>query len=601
MNVVARLKDRWISWRVSRVLKRYLDSVRFQVRDSIVFLHGSAQSYEEFLDIGLKVGSVRGVEGVVNEVEWPGKAPEGRREVAASKALIGDYDVVIIGAGIIGSMIARELSKYEIRVALVDKNPDVAMGVTKANNGIIHSGLEEPLGKIKTKLCVRGNAMYDELARELGVRFKRIGGLWLITLRSMPKLKDKLPMSLYVFMLKYVVPLIVKMKAMVLGVPGVRAIRSIDEVKRLEPHVCDDVVAAIQVPTVGIVEPYELAIALVENAVENGVDTFFETEVLGFEKEDNKVVGVITNRGIIRTKIVINAAGLYADVIAELAGAKEYTIHPRKGTILLFDKRSMKYLSHEIAEIELPRPPRTKGGAINPTVSGNVMWGPTAIEVSSKEDTSTSREDVELLIDKFAKTIPSFKGKLMRIFAGVRPATFNEDFIIRPAKWVKGFIHVAGIQSPGIAAAPAIAKLVINILRHEGIRLVPKKNFKATREPELRFNELPAEKQDELIRRNPEWGNVVCQCELVTEAEVINAIERMKRIGVKTITLDGVKFRTRIMMGNCQGSFCRLRVASIISRHCGIDLWKVSLRGGGSEIGVGDVKVLLQTGVSKSG
>ncbi len=594
MKLFAKLKERWISWRVSRVLKRYPYAIRYEVRDSIVFLYGSVRSYEEYIDIGLRIGSIRGVEGVVNEIEWPGKPRRERKHVETPRHVLGEYDVVIIGAGIVGSMIARELSKYELRIALVERNPDVAMGITKANNGLVHSGLEEPLGKLKTRLCVLGNRMYDELAQELGIRFKRIGGLWLITPRSLPKLRDRLPKSLYIFVLRYVLPTLVKLKALILGVRGVRIIRDREEIKRLEPCVCDDVVAAIYVPSIGIVEPYELAIALVENAVENGVDTYFETEVIGFEKEGNRIVSVVTNRGILRTRFMINAAGLYADEVAELAGAREYTIHPRKGTILLFDKSSSRYVRHEVAEIELPRPPRTKGGGINPTVSGNVVWGPTAIEVPDKEDNSVTREEVELILGKFSHALPGFRGRVIRVFAGVRPATFTEDFIIRPAKWVKGFIHVAGIQSPGVAAAPAIAKLVVDILQREGLQLVPKKTFKARREPEPRFSELPLEKRDELIRADPRWGRIVCQCELVTEAEIVRAIERMRKIGVKTVTLDGIKFRTRAMMGKCQGSFCRLRVVSIIARECGTEIWRVPVRGPGSEIGVGDIKTLLR-------
>ena len=594
------LKDLWISWRVSRILSKYPHTIRYRVKDGVVFLHGKVGSYNEYVDIGLKIGSIRGVEGVVNNIEWDG-SPEkpikrGGEESSngVSEEVLGEYDVVVIGAGVVGSMIARELSRYLVRVALVEKNPDVAQGTTKANNGLIHSGIEEPLGKLKTKLCVRGNMLYDEIARELNVRFRRVGGLWLITPRSLPKLKGKIPDGIYSFILRYILPTLIKLKALILGVPGVKVIRDRDEVLRLEPNVIKDFVAAVQVPTIGIIEPYELAIALVENAVDNGVDAYFETEVIGFRKEGDRVVAVATNRGILKAKFVVNAAGLHADEVAELAGAREYTIHPRKGTLILFDKSLSGYVSHEVAEVELPRPKRTKGGCINPTISGNIIWGPTAIEVPDKEDNSVSGEEVALIFQKFGKLVPGFPRKAIRLFAGVRSATFTEDFIIRPAKWVKGFIHVAGIQSPGLAAAPAIAKLVIEILRREGLKLVPKKNFKPFREISERFGELPLDKRDELIREDPRWGRIVCQCELVTEAEIIEAIKRMRRIGVKTVTLDGVKFRTRAMMGRCQGSFCRARIASIIARECNIPIWEVGLRDGASKLGIGDVKVLLR-------
>ena len=597
-------KDDRISKKVRKVLELFPYKIEYEVRDGIVFLRGRVRSYDEYLEIGLNVGAIKGVEGVVNDIEWDGmpkekiEAERRRRAELAERAkstVLGEYDVVVIGAGVIGSMIARELSKYKLKVALVEKNADVAQGVTKANNGLIHSGLEEPLGKLKTKLCVEGNKMYDDIARELNVKFRRIGGLWLITPRTFPKLREKLPGFLYTFVLKYILPTLVKLKALVLRVPGVKIIRSRKEILEVEPNVTKDVVAAVYVPTIGIIDPYELAIALVENAVENGVHTFFETEVIGFEKENGRITSVITDKGVLKTKFVINAAGLYADDVAELAGAREYTIHPRRGAIILFDKTLSGYVSHEIAEIELPRPERTKGGGINPTLSGNIIWGPTAEEVIDKEDNSVSSEDINLLLEKFGRAVPDFPRKIIRYFAGVRPATFTEDFIIRPAKWVKGFIHVAGIQSPGLAAAPAITKRVIEILREEGLELVPKENFKSNREPMKRFSELSVEEREKLIREDPRWGRIVCHCEMVTEAEIVEVIRRMRKIGVKTITLDGIKFRTRAMMGRCQGSFCRIRVALVVARECGVPVWEVTVRGKGSEICVGDIKSLMRT------
>lgn len=600
MRAFARLRDRLLRWRVARVLKRYPYPLHCEVKDAVAFLYGSVDSYERYVEVGLRVGSIRGLDGVVNEIEYPGKPREERKAAAAPSVFLGEYDVVVVGAGIVGSMIARELSKYELRVALVEKNVDAAMGVTKANNGLVHSGVEEPLGKVKTRLCALGNGMYDELAKELKVKFVRVGALWLLTPRSLPKLKGKLPAPLLTFLLRFILPEAVRLKALALGVRGVRVIRDPKKVKSMEPCVCDDVVAAVYVPSVGIVDPYEVAIALVENAVDNGVETYFGAEVLGFEKEGDRVVGVVTSKGVLKTRFVINAAGLYADEIAELAGSKEYTIHPRKGVLLVFDKESSSRIRHEVAEIELPRHPRTKGGGVNPTVSGNVVWGPTALEVCDKGDTSVSHEDVELILSKFKRALPHFDGKVIRVFAGLRPATFTEDFVIRPAKWVRGFIHVAGIQSPGVAAAPAIAKLVVEILRREGLALKPKSGFKAERGHAPRFSELSLEERDRLVSRDPRWGRVVCQCELVTEAEVVDAIERIRKIG-GVPTLDGVKLRTRAMMGDCQGAFCRLRVASLVARECGVEVWRVTVRGPGTEIGVGDVKALLAGGGEEGG
>ena len=589
-------KDRLISFFVGRVLSRFPYDISFCVREGIVFLEGKVNSYDDYLNIGLEVGAIRGVEGVVNNIVWrqqeDNSLPDDVDKIESNRVL-GKFDVVIIGAGITGAMIARELSKYKLKIALVEKNPDVAMGVTKANNGLIHSGIEEKLGKLKTKLCVEGNRLYDELTRELGVKFKRIGGLWLISERSMPSLRKTLPRFLYLFVLRYILPSIIVLKAAYLGVKGVRIIRNVKEILGLEPYLHGDIVAAVYVPIIGIVDPYELAIALVENAVDNGVKTFFDCEVVGFVKTDSTIRGVITSRGIIYCSFVINAAGLYADKVSELAGAREYTIHPRKGVLIVFDKSLSEYVGHELAEIEIPRPERTKGGGINPTVCGNVIWGPTAVEVPRRDDVSVSLEELRIIVERFHKLLPDFPLKIIRYFAGVRPATFTEDFIIRPAKWVKGFIHVAGIQSPGLAASPAIARMVVQILRREGLVLSLKDDFKPHRDPPIHFSELNYEERQRLIEKDSRWGNIICQCEMVSEAEIVSAIERMKKIGVETITLEGIKFRTRAMMGRCQGSFCLIKVASIVSRYLGIDIWNVCFRGRDDKLGIGDINILL--------
>ena len=584
--------DKILSWRIGHVLRNIKYDIDFNVRDRIVFLNGRVKRYEDYIDIGLKIGSIKWVEGVVNNIIWNEKKKLEKKNTS-KKYFLGEYDVIIIGAGIIGSMITRELSKYSLKIAVVERNPDVSQDASKANNGLIHSGLEEKLGKKKTKLCVKGNKMYDKLAEELDIRFKRIGGLWLITPRSLPKIRDKVPEPLYLFILKFILPFIVKLKAIILRIP-VRIIWDIDKIFELNPYIVRDVIAAIYVPTIGIIEPYELAIALIENAVENGVKIFFETKVTGFRLKNNRIIGVETDKGVFKTRFVINSAGLYADDIAELAGTREYTIHPRKGTLILFDKSLSRYVNHELVEIELPRPERTKGGCINPTISNHILWGPTAIETPYKEDRSVSKEELETIYRKFGKIVPNMPRKVIRYFAGTRPATFIEDFIIRPSKWVKGFIHVAGIQSPGLTAAPAIASLIIEILKKEGLELIPKRHFKPKRNAIKRFSMLSLEEREKLIKNNPKYGRIICFCELVSEAEIIEAINRMKMIGVKTITLEGIKFRTRAMMGRCQGSFCCLRILKIIAGENNIPLWRNIFKKKPSEIGLGDIKIFLR-------
>ncbi|HHC18861.1 MAG TPA: FAD-dependent oxidoreductase, partial [Euryarchaeota archaeon] len=374
------------------------------------------------------------------------------------------------------------------------------------------------------------------------------------------------PGPIYSFVLKYILPAIIKLKGATNGVKGIKIVRG-RKIWELEPYATKDAVAAVYIPSTGIVDPYEVTVALIENAKMNGVDVHLRTEVVGFIKEDDMVKGVVTNKGTFLCRYVVNAAGVYADEIAELAGAREYTIHPRKGVEILFDKEVGEYVRHCLAEIRLPTPKRTKGGGINPTVHGNIIWGPTATEIPDKEDTSVKKEEIELILTRYSTIIPDFpKNKIIRYFAGVRAPTFTEDFIIRPAKWVKNFLHVAGIQSPGLASAPAIAEYAVECLKNMGLKLVEKHDFNPHRNPIPRVSEMTLEELEKKIKEDPKWGNIVCTCEMVSEAEIIEAIKR------GATTVDAIKRRTRAGMGTCQGGYCTLRVAEILSRELGIPL-----------------------------
>lgn len=592
MKFMPNISDEKLAKKVGRVLKKFPYKIEFHVKDNIVFLYGKVPKYEDYLEIGFAIGEIKGVEGVVNKIEWEGMPKEKieaknkwRKEVfeKMKDKIIGEFDVVIIGAGVTGAMIARELAKYELKIAVVEKESDVSLGASRANNGMIHPGIAPEPGTLKAKLNPIGNKMYNKICEELGVRFKRVGSLWLITTRTLEKYKFLIG-PIRTFVAKYILPWLIKRRAKSRGIP-VKIIRNKKKILEMEPNVTRRVLAAVYVPTTGILDPYELVIALIENAVENGVKLFLETEVVGFLKENNVIKGVVTTKGTLLTRFVINAAGVYADEIAELAGAREYTIHPRKGTIVLFDKSLQGYIRHCVAELIFPRPKRTKGGGINPTIHGNIMWGPTAIEVPDKEDTSVTKEELQLIFERFSPVLPRFpKNRIIRYFAGVRPATFTEDFIIRPAKWVKGFIHVAGIQSPGLAAAPAIAQYVIEILKKEGLELKPKSNFNPYRRRTKAFYEMSLEEINEKIKENPDWGTIICVCEGVTKAEIIEAI----RSGARSI--DAIKRRTRAGMGRCQGSKCMLKVAEILAKELGIPMEKVLKEGPGTELFKGKVK-----------
>jgi len=562
-----------LDYRVASVLKKYPYNISFRVRDNIVFLQGEVDSHMEWVEIGLSIGRVRGVEGVVNKIRWRG-APgneareEWRRRVFEEKrnTVVGEYDVVIIGGGVVGAALARELSKYELKAALLEKSTDIAAGTTKANNGMIHAGVEPSRGTLKRMLNVRGNAMYGKLAEELGFRFNRVGSLWLITPRTLASYRKYLPGPLYNLVLKHVLPWVVKIKGLVNGVRNIRIIRG-RRIFELEPFATRDAVAAVYIPSTGVVDPYEVAVALAENAEANGVEIHLETEAVGFIKDGGAVKGVVTNKGVFLCRYVVNSAGLYADEVAALAGSEEYTIHPRKGVLLVFHRDTGVFTRHCLAEIILPQDPYTKGGGINPTVHGNVLWGPTAVEVPDKDDTSVTREEIEHVLSKYSGIVPGFpRDRLIRYFAGVRAATFTEDFVIRPAKWVRNLLHVAGIQSPGLAASPAIAEYAVEKLREMGLGLKPKTGFNPRRRPMPTAAGMSLEELEGKIRMDPAWGRIVCTCEFVSEAEIVEAVRRGAR------TLDAVKRRTRAGMGECQGGFCTLEIALILSRETGVPL-----------------------------
>ncbi|MFQ5999221.1 MAG: FAD-dependent oxidoreductase [Candidatus Bathyarchaeia archaeon] len=549
--------------------------LKISCEDGIVHLEGEAEKWEQVVALGHLAAGVAGVRGVVNKV-WPKNLPrlEKKRKIKEKAPWDGtQVDVVIVGGGIIGAAIARELSRYDLKVVLVEKEADVAWGQSKANPGWVHAfaGVDADPKSLKAKLCVRGNAMYDKLAEELAFPFKRIGLLAIVTEEELLPLLD-----------------FVKDLAKEHGVP-VEIIRDRDEIFRMEPRITQEALAALFFPTYGSTSPYLATIALVENAVMNGVKLLLETEVIDVIVEDSQIKGVVTNRGTIFTKYLVNAAGLYADEIAEMAGAREFTIHPRKGEMLLFDSVYSSLYSHNLAPATLKTDPYTKGGGIAISIDGNSIWGPNAEEVPYKEDTSVTRRGMETIWEKFSHFVPNIpKEAIITAFAGSRAATYTEDFHIAPSRKVKGLVNVAGIQSPGTASAPAIAEMVLDILRKEGLRLEEKLDFNPRRKAPPSFRSLSNKEREELIARDPRYGHVVCRCEHVTEGEVVEAIRR------GATTVDGIKFRTRAGMGRCQAGFCGPRVVKILARELKTSPTEVTKKGSGSNILVGETKSLLE-------
>lgn len=558
------------------------ESVVARVEGGTVFLEGEVADWRDVFKAGHLVGKKPGVESVVNNLK-PRSLPrrvQGRPWISGRKRrflercwgrlwppLPEEAEVVIIGGGMVGCSIARELSRYKVDVVLLEMEADVGCGASKANNGWVHPGIDPEPGTLKARLCVRGNAMYDQVAYELDVPFNRCGLLVVATHpEELSYLEDYFQ------------------RGVKNGVPGMEWL-SREEILQLEPNLTLQVVAGFRVPTLGIISPYKLTIAYAENAVANGARVFLGTKATGILCQGDRVVGVQTGRGVIRCSWVVNAAGIFADEVAAMAGGPEFSLYPRKGELLIFDKEHADFLRHGLLTVKTD--PYTKGGGANISDAGNMLWGPTAEEVPFKDDVTVSTGGIQAIIGKFGELLPGFPtNSLITSFAGVRAAAYTEDYYIQPSRRVRGIIHVAGIQSPGLASTPAIAEMVLELLKDAGLTLVEKEGFNPRREDIFHFSAAQPEDKRRLLRSNPQYGRVVCRCEQVTEAEIVQAIRRP----VPALTVDAIKRRTRAGMGRCQGGFCGPRVVQILARELGLPVEWVSKDGLGSELFAGRTK-----------
>lgn len=470
------------------------------------------------------------------------------------------YDVVIIGAGVSGAAIARELSRYERKVAVLERASDVCEGTSKANSGIVHAGYDATPGTLKASLNVRGNELMERLSKELDFPFKRNGSLVLcFEKKDRERLEELLEKG---------------------EKNGVRDLRIIEkqELSDLEPAVSEEAAAALYAPTGGIVCPFGLTIALAENACVNGTEFYFGTEVTAIEKCKEKEEGgylLTTSKGVFKAAVVINAAGVYADRIHHMVSSKKMHITPRKGEYCLLDKTVGNYVSHTLFQL----PSRFgKGVLVTPTVHGNLLVGPTAIDIEEKEGVNTTAEGLADLWEKGSRSVKHLPSqKVITSFAGLRAHEDEGDFIIEEAADAKGFIDVAGIESPGLTCAPAIGEYVAELVQ----TIAPaqkKKDFISVREGIPEMSSADEQRKKELIRRNPAYANVICRCETVTEGEIMEAIHRP----LGATTLDGIKRRTRAGMGRCQSGFCSPKVVEILARELHCDISEITKSGGQS-------------------
>lgn len=465
------------------------------------------------------------------------------------------YDVVIIGAGIVGGMTARELARYKLRVCLLEKENDVAMGATKANSAIVHAGFDAHEGSLKAKLNVRGSEMMEKVTDELGVKYRRNGSLVLaFNDEDMETVKE-----LYA-------------RGNENGVKDLKVLSG-DEVRTMEPAISDNVVGALYAPTGAIVCPYELNIASVGNAMDNGVELKRNFEVIGIDKEaDGFVVRSATES--VKARYVVNAAGVRSDDIAKLAGDNSFSIMPRRGEYLLFDKECGNTVNCTIF-----RTPSKmgKGILVTPTVDGNLLLGPTAENIEDKEDHSTTAPGLSGVMKNAAevlKVVPG--GKTITSFCGLRATGSTGDFIINNPS--HGFVNAAGVESPGLSSAPAIAEYIRDLLVADGLELEAKTDFNPIRPAAHAFREMDMAGKNEVIKKDPRYGKMVCRCEGITEGEIVAAIHD----NPPALDIDGVKRRTRSGMGRCQGGFCSPYVVEILARELGVAYESVTKSGHGS-------------------
>lgn len=567
--------------KIRRAVNKIAPSVKVEEYRGCVRLTGELDNWADIYRCGRAAVCKKSL-GVLNDIKLKGFHEEPKRPTLQDDAVDGQTpDVLVIGGGIVGCAVARELTRLDVSVLLVEKCNDVACGASSRNDGCIHPGIDLKKGQQKLKYVLSGNKAYTALAEELGLQLKR----WAQT---------------FIFSTKWenaIIPPLYKLRAKQLGVEGVRHLTP-KQLKEIEPNPPRWATGAMYMATAGMVSPYKTTIALIDNAIENGAKVSLNTYVKGMKVENGKIVSVDTNRGTIYPKVVVNCAGIYSDVIADMAGDRTFTIHPRKGTDIILDKKRVGYaLSSYARSYFAPLPPEarpdnkeqvghTKGGGVMRTVDGNILVGPDAHEVPSREDYSTSMQDIDNIIKKQKLAQPMLnKGDVITYFSGTRAATYEEDFVVRRGIFTSNIYEAAGIQSPGITAAPAIACDIRDWVKQD-LGAKDNKSFNPVYKHTPRLADQPDSVREEYIERNSDYGEIICRCEEVSKGEIIDALNSP----LKVATIDGIKRRVRPGMGRCQGGFCSPLVAKIIAEHEGVEIEDVLKGDEGSVIVYGNTK-----------
>ena len=457
------------------------------------------------------------------------------------------YDVIVIGSGVVGSAIARELSRYDLNVGVLEKELDVVCETSGRNSGVLHAGFNNKPGSLMAKFCVEGNQGFDKVAKELNIPFKRTGKL--VTgfsdedIKVLEELKEKGDKN---------------------GVKGLEIV-SEKRIKELAPNVKGT--KALYSPMTGILDPFIYTIALAENACENGVEFYLGREVKEIKRKE-ECYEIITNKETYFTKWVINSAGLNSDKVARMLGITDYTIYPCRGEYFILDQKAGKYLNIPA----YPVPNKKEGGLgihLTPSIHGNIFIGPSADYIDENDNYSATEEVMDMLVREGRKILPQIKREhFIRNFSGIRPKLVSKekggyaDFVIEERKEIPNVINLVGIESPGLTSAVPIARYVVEKIKNKET-LKENKKFNPIRKGIVKFSEQSEEKQAELIRENPDYGEIICRCETITKAEILSAVRNP--LGVGTVT--GIKYRTRAMMGRCQGGYCQTRIAEIIMKE----------------------------------
>ncbi|MGH4122103.1 MAG: NAD(P)/FAD-dependent oxidoreductase [Clostridium sp.] len=568
----------------NEIRKKVSIDVSLREWHSSIVLEGIVSTWDELITAG-KMCTKQGYKGVVNrlmvkDLEIPGmKKPKRCDKFLQDKK----FDVLIIGGGITGCAIARELSKWKLSILLVDKEEDVAMHASSRNDGMIHPGIESKIGSKRAIFNVKGNEMYTRISEELNVSVIRCGSNILYDNKWLNMARP-----------------VLNIRAKKMGVKGVTFL-SAEEVLKREPNIAVPIVGAIHFDTTGVTSPYKMTVAYAENAVENGAEISLNTVILSIKKSNEKIISVETNRGTVYPKVVINATGVFADKIADMVDDQFFSIHPRKGEIIFLDKKKGRLINGVIAKPSLALSKgNTKGGGIVKTVDGNVLIGPDAYEQPFTEDFTTNMNNINALMKKHFPIIKGFSpADVITYCAGIRAATYEEDFVIERSDYVENLVYAAGIQSPGFASAPAIAEEVEKItckVLSEVMEVKAKEKWNPRRKGIPDLSNMDYETRSKIIKENPSYGEIVCRCEGTSKGEIIDAINSL----VPVYTVDGIKRRVRAGMGRCQGGFCLPTVMNILCEQTGLPMTAITKKGNNSNILVEETKNSAEYEVNKN-